>query len=116
MKTPYHFFLANAGYSYDPKTETPMKGRIRCAQLLAKAEQTACDLGYAFEWCMDQYSDSSEFSEESPAYSLWVCVMRDPDGLAVDSLGGVDFGRDGTPWGDSYRRVVEAEMACEIPA
>lgn len=36
-QTPYEFFLAQAGYSYDAKTETPMAGKRRCAKLLAYA-------------------------------------------------------------------------------
>ena len=58
----YQFFLKHAGYSYNPKTETLMQGRIRSARALAKAEREA---------------------------------------------------RDGEPWGDPYRRIVEAELAIE---
>jgi hypothetical protein len=39
--------------------------------------------------------------------------MRDKAGKVVQSLGGVDFGRDGDPWGQPYARVVEAELALE---
>ena len=43
------FFYENAGYSYDPKTETPEQGRIRCARDLADAEMVGQRLGYVLE-------------------------------------------------------------------
>lgn len=113
MKTPYHFFLSQAGYSYDPKTETPMQGRIRCAQLLAAAEKTAKEQNVSFRWEVGDM-DSSEFSDETPAWQLWSVVAYKEDGTVFASLGGVDFGRDGEPWGQPYKRVVEAELACEL--
>ena len=30
-----------------------------------------------------------------------------------NNYGAVDFGRDGKPWGDLYRRVVQADLALE---
>ena len=39
--TPAEFFFTHAGYSYDPKTETPEQGRAKCAQRLAEAEEEA---------------------------------------------------------------------------
>ena len=116
MPTAYHFFLANAGYSYDPKTQTPMQGRRECARKLADAERGARDAGYSFHWGEDPHADSSDFSNRKPAYRLWCVDMFNPEGITVASLGGIDFGRDGSPWSDPYRRVVEAELACEIPA
>ena len=35
------FFFDNAGYSYDPKIETAVEGKIRCAKQLALAERAA---------------------------------------------------------------------------
>lgn len=115
MKSPYHFFLAHAGYSYDPRTETPMQGRIRCAQTLAYAERCALNSGCSFEWSIDPDITSREWTNEAPAWSTWRCVARDAEGKVFASLHGIDFGRDGEPWGDPYRRVVEAELACELP-
>lgn len=112
--TPYHFFLKHSGYSYDPKTETRMQGRIRCAQMLAKAEQTAKDNGVRFAWSVDSDVDSSDFSDEMPAWQLWECLAYDEDGNVVASLCGIDFGRDGQPYGQPYARVVEAELALEV--
>jgi hypothetical protein len=112
-QTPEQFFYEHAGYSYDPKKETPKQGRQRGAKALARAEAKASRLGYSFEWEIDQISDSSDFSNERPAYELYFCRMRDQKGQTLDTLGGIDFGRDGSPWGDPYRRVVEAELALE---
>lgn len=109
------FFHEHAGWSYDPAKETSAQGRRRGAQRLAKAERIASDRGYSFEWQVD-HIDSSEFSDEQPPWQLWCCVMRSVDGTVLQSLGGVDFGRDGDPWGDPYRRVVEAELALEETA
>lgn len=106
----YQFFMKHAGYSHGPK-ETPMQGRIRCARSLAKDEAEALKRGFSYAWDVDPCTDSSDFSDESPAWSLWQCCMLNSDGRIVNSLHGIDFGRDGTPWGDPYRRVVEAELA-----
>lgn len=107
------FFTAKAGSSYDPKKETEAQGRARGARQLAAAEAWALGQNYSFTWEVDDSADSSDFSDEKPAWHLWVCTMRDQHGHPVQSLGGVDFGRDGEPWGDDYRRVVEAELALE---
>ena len=48
--TAYHFFLSRAGYSYDPKTQTPMQGRIESAKRLAGAEKWARANGVYFVW------------------------------------------------------------------
>ena len=113
MKTEaYRFFYEHAGWSYHPDTETEAQGRRRCARALAKAESEASAKGYAFEWRPDEECDSSEFSEGDP-WGLWVCLMRAPDGGVVGCLGAVDFGLGGEPWGNPYRRVVEAEIALE---
>jgi hypothetical protein len=40
-------------------------------------------------------------------------LAYDVDGNVINSLGGVDFGLDGTPHASHYRRVVEAEIALD---
>jgi hypothetical protein len=105
------FFYANAGYSYGPG-ETPEEGRAKGAKKLARAERKANALGWKVTWSVDPNIDSSEFSDEKP-WSLWECVMRSSDGDG-ESLSGIDFGRDGGPYGDPYARVVEAELALAI--
>jgi hypothetical protein len=107
------FFYDHAGYSYHPATETPEQGRIYCATQYAKAEAWARDAGLSFAWFQDPEIDSSDFSDEEPAWPLWECLVYNEDGEVIGALGGVDFGRDGSPRGDHYRRVVEAELALE---
>lgn len=114
-QTAYHFFLAHAAYSYNPQIETPMQGRIRCAQQLASAERRASVAGVSFEWSIDPDYNSSEWTDELPVWATWQCLARRADGSVFASLSGIDFGRDNEPWGDPYRRVVEAELACELP-
>lgn len=116
MKTPkqaaHLFFLRNAGYSYDPKTQTPQQGRAACARRLAKAERDARQLGYTFEWSDDwtignhlkEYGECYANGEPSTCES---CLMRNAAGEVVQSLSCID---DATR---EYRRVVEAELALE---
>lgn len=112
MNAAERFFYDNAGFSHDPATETVEEGRTRCAKLLAAAEARASAEGYSFEWDVDDL-DSSEWSDDPEPWAQWVCVMRDPDGEIIETLCGIDFGRDGSPWGNPYRRVVEAELASQ---
>ena len=109
----YQFFLKHAGYSHDPKTETTMQGRVRCARALAKAERAARDGGFSCRWSVDEMSTSADWSDEEPAYEQWQCGMYNESGRIVNSLHGIDFGRDGSPWSSDYRRVVEAELALD---
>jgi len=111
MDTQTRFFYDHAGYSYDPKTQTPDQGRLECATLLARAESVATEHGYSFRWDIDPDITAADFSDDD--YALWVCVMYDPDGYVIGSLGGIDFGPGGESWGDAYRRVIEAELALE---
>lgn len=111
--TAFQFFYLHAGYSYVAASETELQGRRRCAKELVAAEAAARDAGYSFAWSVDPCADSSDHSEEAPPYALWVCTARDGQGKIAGSVGAVDFGRDGEPWGQPYRRVVEAELAME---
>ena len=107
------FFFSNAGYSYDPKTETPLQGRWKCAHALADAEYEAWGKGYSFHWEVDSDITSADWRDDCEPYATWWCACRNPDGEIVATLGGVDFGPDGEPWGNDYARVVEAELAFE---
>lgn len=111
MQTPRQFFKQYAGWSYDPKKETPAQGKDRGARRLAAAERKASLAGFAFQWQLDPCTDSSDFSNERPPWKLWQCLMLDAEGECRQSLHAIDFGRDKEPWGDPYRRVVEAELA-----
>lgn len=108
----YWFFYENAGVSWNPKTQTQEEGRREGAEALLKAEFWANKKGCSFDW--DHCDTTSrEFTDEGEEYPLWRCVMRDLAGNVVASLSGIDFGLNGEPWGDPYRRVVEAELALE---
>lgn len=115
MKADTRFFYVNAGWSYGPG-ETPDEGRRRCAAALATAERKGRAAGLSFSWEIDPDSTSADWSDERPAWAQYQCTAYDADGGAVAYLGGIDFGRDGSPHSDSYRRVVEAELAAEALA
>lgn len=113
--SPTAFFYRHAGYSY-PQAATPVQQRahrLNGARALAKAEADARDAGISFDWAIDHGSTSADWSDEKSAWCQWRCIARNAEGLNVASLWGIDFGRDGDPWGDPYRRVVEAELATE---
>lgn len=107
----FWFFYRNAGFSYDPKTETPRKGKARGARMLAQAERDARALGYSFGWANDW--SVGDHSKEFDCYTnggpetCESCVMYDAQGNSVQALGCID---DATR---EYRRVIEAELALE---
>lgn len=108
----YLFFLKHGACSYTPGKETKRQGYARQARQLAKAERDARALGYTFEWT-DDWSIGShvrEFGEESypeEPGTCESCIMRDPAGNVVQSLGCVDDASR------EYRRAIEAELALE---
>lgn len=108
------FFFKHAGYSYDPKTETPEQGRTRVAQTLELAERFARSYGLVFAWEVDPDIDSSDFDDSDEPWQLWQCCAYDQDENLRASLGGIDLGRDGHPDSDTYARVIEAELADEV--
>jgi hypothetical protein len=108
------FFYDNAGASWNPGAgETREQGTARAAKALAKAEAEAGKRGFGYRWSIDREVDSSEFNNEKPFWKLWQCAMMHPKGGCTASLHGIDFGRDGSPYSDSYARVVQAELALE---
>lgn len=113
MNDTEKFFFENAGYSYNPKIESPFEGRTRCAAALAKAFNNASLDGYSWDWQPDdEYLISDIVGED---YHGWVCYLV-RYGAKNDVLGalcGVDLGRDGHPTEAAYARVVEAELALE---
>ena len=104
----YLFFLRNGACGYNPATETKRQGYARQARQLAKAERDARALGYTFDWQEDWQLDHQKeydcYPDGGPE-TCESCLMLDPDGKVVQSLGCID---DATP---EYRRVVEAELA-----
>jgi hypothetical protein len=108
------FFYENAGYSYDPKTQTPEQGRIACAKALAEAEAVGKRLEYSFEWDWDECPDLSFMSDEEreQEHEVLCCRIVDPETArySLASLCGI------VDPDHNYRRVIEAELASEAIA
>ena len=113
------FFYEHAGWSYDPKRETPEEGRAHCAIALAAAERDAQTKGWYFEW---EYDDSCAGCDcgdsKCPCFRSkgrvtnyhrpFFCSVYDaPGGNMLGSLHGIC---EPTP---EYRRVIQAELALE---
>jgi hypothetical protein len=110
----FWFFFDCAGYSHDPRKESPLAGRVRVALDSVLIEARGREAGLRFEWVMDPYMDSSEFSDERPAWPVWSCTcFAYEDNTVLASLGCIDFGRGKQPWGEPYRRIVECDLAYE---
>lgn len=108
MKTAVDFFVEHAGYSYDPKTQTPEEGKLACAKALADAEAWLhSQYEYSVQWVEDRDVDRSGIDHNGP---LWGCIVT-VDGRD-ESLWGIDLGENGAR--DPYRRVVESELAAEL--
>jgi hypothetical protein len=97
------FFWTHAAWSWG-RNQTRAEGRTACAQRLAAAEAAYHDAeayaNYTFRIAPDH--DCSE--EGGPYWSMWI---EDTAGRCVASLGGIDDD------GETYRRVVRAELALE---
>lgn len=82
--------------------------RVRCSQ---------CDSAVINGTPAHEHGCPNRYRPQS--YHLWQCTAWQCEGDDMGaltyraSLGGIDFGRDGEPWGNPYRRVVEAELALE---
>lgn len=115
MNGSERFFYDNAEFSWDPRIETREEGRRSAAKALAKAEQWATEKAVMFKWDIDRDSDSSDFSGERPAWVLWECCAYLTDENIPDAgVRGVDFGRDGSPRGSAYARVIRASLALDM--
>lgn len=112
MANSIAFFAEHAGFSWDPKTETPAQGAAKCAEALAKAEAwLASQPGHQIEWRQDDNDDRSGIEHDGP---LFGCIVTLADGRS-ESLCGIDLGANGD-LGDPYTRVVVAELASELMA
>lgn len=111
------FFYKHAGWSYNPKTETPRQGRLRGARALARAEQEASNHGVTFEWQWDESGcGGCDCGSHDCACSTGAehetlgCVAKHATVRLCASLWGIcGASRE-------YRRVVEAELAQEAVA
>ena len=99
MTPAEQFFFDNAGYSYNPETETPEQGRTRCAQRLAAVEEEADRRGWWVEWADDGEEDGAP---------RWCALLRDSGSAVLGSLGGIDV------CAGPYARVVAAELAADV--
>ena len=112
MTTAEQFFFDNAGYSWNPDSESQQQGRTRTAQALARAEQYARNLGWSYEWSDDwgvgshkkYYGAGSAYDEHEPN-SCEQCLLFDEEHHVMESLGCIDDADS------AYRRVIEAELA-----
>lgn len=104
------FFYKNAGFSYDPKRQTPEQGQRETAARLAHAEATAKANGWYTEWEDDPHGGMYIDEDDDPDQRFYSAVLYDEDGKMLANLGGIDT--DDMP----YRRVVEAELALEALA
>lgn len=112
------FFIDHAGYSYDPKTETPEDGQLRCARAMRKAERHAADAGWTVTWMVEEdpmWDD--DVDREHTDYDQFLALLHDEDGELLASLGCIDLGPNQYPdhgdRTDPYVRVVEADLALE---
>ena len=96
------FFWDNAGWSYDPKTQTSEEGRLESAQALVISEYLSIDKGFSFVW--DNDSDNP---------NELCCVCLDRNGVVLSSLCGIDLGKNADPYTNEYSRVIKAELALE---
>lgn len=104
------FFYDNAGYSYDPATESREEGRARCARALAAAEDYGRRHGWRVEYdedpdVMEDDVDSVGMVARGEAVNLTV-TLRDADGEFLGSLAGVVVPNDQDP----YLRAVAAQL------
>lgn len=97
------FFYENAGYAYNPASETPEDGRTRGAKALADAERAALENGWYCTWGFGEY----QYDDAGEATATYYCNLHDADGTILASCGGIDT--DNGP----YARIIAAELALE---
>lgn len=118
------FFFEHAGYSHDPKTETPAEGRTRGAMDLAAAEAVFMaafrDLDVGIQWEFDPEGEA-DYKADRKAGRL-AHGIKHPDSIErahiwhrdeqghETSLAALCGIWDATP---DYRRVIRAELAKE---
>jgi hypothetical protein len=108
------FYKHSAGYSYDPKTQTPRQGRAACARHLAAAERYFYDHDWSVTWDFDEVGCSGCDCGSSDCacstgmdHETLACVLRDAADNVLASLSGIC-----SPSND-YMRVIRAELALE---
>lgn len=107
MASRTRFFFKWAGWSYDPKTQTPLQGRWAGAKALANAEARGQALEFTFQW---EHDDFPWDGDGEPPKEVLVCICLDKRGAVLASTSGIaDPSRE-------YGQVIEAELACDALA
>src|ERR1700733_8767355 len=76
MNPAVAFFHEHAGWCYAPGKETPERGRLRCAELLAKAEAwLEAQPGHTVEWVTEPHPDYSGIDHRG---RLFGCIVTLP--------------------------------------
>ena len=103
------FFHDNAGWSYDPTTETPEEGRARTAERLAAAEQRLKSGPYFIRVVPDDEPWDGDVPWDGPIWTVGLYSVEDNAApQLIGSLSSVACEE-----GDAYLRVVAAELANE---
>ena len=110
------------GYGYDPTRETRKRGRYNGAVDLARAEAKIIDNGLVVaNWAFDPdvmsddwvtADDDYDGGHSNPWNTHCVYLESEKTGDVLASLGGIDFGRHGSP-SDNYGRCCVASLATE---
>ena len=112
------FFYEHAGFSYDPKTQTPDQGHRESAIRYAEAENIAMRHqaidGWHYEWDIDREgctgcdcgNPDCDCSSGRP-HKVMYCILRDGKGETLASLFGI------CKPSKEYQRVIAAELALE---
>lgn len=110
MNEAERFFYDHGGWSYDPVNETPEQGRIRCAKVLARAEERLKNGPYFITWDDDPEPWDGDTPYDGPLWivSLWKVPIDSSQATVLGAVGSV-----ATTLADPYTRVIEAELALE---
>ena len=105
------FFIAHAGQSYNPATETIEEGTARNARDLAGAELAARNLGWTVQWSDDWDGDHSYLDQATfDGYIVTTCEMAtlyDADGDVISSCVAIDAALPPPKTVESGRKVGE---------
>ena len=100
------FFINNAGFSYDPRTQTKEEGRLQCAVRLADAEDVLMQAMRVCDVSVSWYDDERMGDEPDDVEDVESCVIE-INGEAAASLSAI-WDADA-----NCRRVIRAELALE---